>query len=89
MRPNIGQQKKVSETNSSLHSLAFGLKESCPAGTVPIRRTTKEEQMVAKATFSQLFQPSLPSARNEDPSLVVSIANQFLINSSSKQIELH
>jgi hypothetical protein len=40
----------------------LGLKEGCPAGSVPLRRATKEDLRRAKSSFKRLssFEPSNP-----------------------------
>lgn len=56
MRPTSSQQRQVSKKGSPSNIRSYGLKKECPQGTVPIRRTTKEEQFQAKALFRQHFQ---------------------------------
>ncbi|XP_057426503.1 uncharacterized protein LOC130719926 [Lotus japonicus] len=46
------------------NNLSYGLKEGCPLGTVPIRRITKEEQLLAEDMFTQQFQPSATTFQN-------------------------
>ena len=55
MRPTFSTQKNVSGKGSS-SNFRYGWKTGCPPGTVPIRRTTKEEELRANALFRQLFQ---------------------------------
>ncbi|XP_048331048.2 protein neprosin-like [Ziziphus jujuba] len=62
--PSFGTKSTVSSIptpNKTLsHSLKIGatLRDACPRGTVPIRRTSKEELLRAKTSFTQQFQPS-------------------------------
>ncbi|KAJ7969830.1 Protein of Unknown Function (DUF239) [Quillaja saponaria] len=68
MWPSSADEAKgvINATNagsSSSKSIAIGLKElACPIGTVPIRRTTKEELSRAKASFREQFQRSISEA---------------------------
>ncbi|XP_031284653.1 uncharacterized protein LOC116143342 [Pistacia vera] len=50
---------------SGISSVYIGLDDECPSGTVPIRRTTKEELLRAKTSFRKLF-PSFYQANADD-----------------------
>ncbi|KAJ7969831.1 Protein of Unknown Function (DUF239) [Quillaja saponaria] len=69
MRPSFypRHQEVSNATSDATPSAAFvGLKEHCPTGTVPIRRTSKEDQLRAKANFRQQFYGSY-SVKANDP----------------------
>lgn len=58
MRPStVGSINKVASEASNFNFSGIGLKGGgCPAGTVPIRRTSKEELLVAKRQFNSRHQ---------------------------------
>lgn len=51
MRTSFNQKPDVSKptgTSPSSNTMDAGLDDECPSGTVPIRRTTKEELVTAE-----------------------------------------
>lgn len=73
MKPSAFPKELVAAPTSSPHShksSGVGLSEACPLGTVPIRRTRKEELLWAKA-FKKNSQSNAAAPPHSDKSSVV------------------
>ncbi|XP_031258359.1 uncharacterized protein LOC116116437 [Pistacia vera] len=66
-RPSFAQNSSNARASrpSGISSVHIGLDDECPSGTVPIRRTTKEELLRAKTSFRKLF-PSFYQANADN-----------------------
>lgn len=75
MRTSFNQKPDVSKstgTSPSSNTMDAGLDDECPSGTVPIRRTTKEELVTAETQFREHFKGSFPVNADELAKLIVS-----------------
>ncbi|RZC54618.1 hypothetical protein C5167_013457 [Papaver somniferum] len=64
MKPNVIQGKEIDGPTSSMVSSVIRFKiDGCPSGTVPIRRTTKEDLVNAKRVSNQIVHRHYVSAQ--------------------------